>query len=159
MATNGMLYVRELGNFCECLDWDDNGSLFHYILVSERLFFLQDPVRGLTPLHCAIYGYHTDRVDETCDFIDQLLTHGANPHFTSKSGETAPLLAIGRDNFCVNAFNANVKHHLLRNKNSKSWHYCHFGFDLDLLGSADETLILKLYMIIESIHSKESLCF
>lgn len=40
---------------------------------------VQDPEMGLTPLHSAIFGYHVNRVDETCDFIDALLEHKANP--------------------------------------------------------------------------------
>ena len=63
---------------------------------------LSDPYCGYTPLHLAIYGYHSDRIDETCKFIDELLEHGASPHFTNKSGETAPHLVIGTNDFRVN---------------------------------------------------------
>ncbi len=48
----------------------------------------------MTPLHFAVYGYHSDRVDATCRFIDILLKHGANPLLANKSGETAPHLAV-----------------------------------------------------------------
>ena len=62
---------------------------------------VKDPVVGYTPLHCAIYGYHVDRVEETCNFIDALLEHGANPHFVNEAGETAPHLVVGTNDFKV----------------------------------------------------------
>ncbi len=61
----------------------------------------RDPERGFTPLHCAIFGYHINRVQETVDFVDALLEHGANPRTTDMSGETAPHLAIGTLDFQV----------------------------------------------------------
>ena len=39
---------------------------------------------GLTPLHSAIYGYHASRVDETCEFIDELLNAGADAQIVNK---------------------------------------------------------------------------
>ena len=39
---------------------------------------------GLTPLHSAIYGYHASRVEETCQFIDELLNAGANAQIVNK---------------------------------------------------------------------------
>ena len=39
---------------------------------------------GLTPLHSAIYGYHASRVDETCNFIDELLHFGADVQIVNK---------------------------------------------------------------------------
>ena len=41
-----------------------------------------------------LLGYHADTVSETCDFIDALLEHGANPKAMDDSGETAPHLCI-----------------------------------------------------------------
>ena len=41
---------------------------------------------GLTPLHSAIYGYHASRVEETCQFIDELLNAGANAQIVNKVG-------------------------------------------------------------------------
>ena len=48
----------------------------------------------MTPLHFAVYGYHSDRVEQTCRFIDTLLKHNANPLLADKSGETPPHLAV-----------------------------------------------------------------
>jgi hypothetical protein len=48
----------------------------------------------MTPLHFAVYGYHSDRVKQTCRFIDSLLKHNANPLLVDKSGETAPHLSV-----------------------------------------------------------------
>ena len=62
---------------------------------------VQDLQVGYTPLHCAILGYHVNRVDETCEFIEALLAHGANPLMVDKSGETAPHLSIGTLDFKV----------------------------------------------------------
>lgn len=46
---------------------------------------LQDTMgMGLTPLHSAIYGYHASRVEETCQFIDELLSSGANAQIVNK---------------------------------------------------------------------------
>ncbi len=55
----------------------------------------------VTPLHCAIYGYHIDRVDETCNFIDALLKNNADPKKVDKSGETPAHLVIGTLDFRV----------------------------------------------------------
>ena len=46
-------------------------------------------------------GYHADRVDETCDFIDALLEHGANPKAMNNSGETAPHLCVNTLEFRI----------------------------------------------------------
>ena len=46
-------------------------------------------------------GYHADRVDETCDFIDSLLEHGANPKAMNNSGETAPHLCVNTLEFRI----------------------------------------------------------
>ena len=62
---------------------------------------VQDLQVGYTPLHCAILGYHINRVEETCEFIDALLAHDANPLMVDKSGETAPHLSIGTLDFKV----------------------------------------------------------
>ena len=62
---------------------------------------VQDAQAGFSPLHCAIWGYHVDRADETCEFIAALLDHGANPMITDRSGETAPHLSIGTLNFRI----------------------------------------------------------
>lgn len=48
----------------------------------------------MTPLHFAVYGYHVDRVDVTCNFIDALLKAGADPTLADRSGETAPNFAV-----------------------------------------------------------------
>ena len=37
---------------------------------------VQDPNAGFSPLHNAILGYHISRIDETCEFIDNLLDQG-----------------------------------------------------------------------------------
>ena len=60
-----------------------------------------DSERQVTPLHSAIYGYHIDRVDETCQFIAELLAHGADPKVPDKSGETPAHLVIGTLDFRV----------------------------------------------------------
>ena len=54
----------------------------------------QDPVCLQTPLHLAVYGYHVDRVEATCKFIDALLKAGADPAKPDRSGETAPNMAV-----------------------------------------------------------------
>ena len=60
-----------------------------------------DPDKGITPLHGAINGYHIDRIDETCGFIEDLLSKGANPTVEDKSGETATHLALTTQDFRV----------------------------------------------------------
>ena len=60
-----------------------------------------DPVRNVSPLHAAIYGYHIERVDETCDFVDDLLASGADPRRADVSGESAAHLVIGTLDFRV----------------------------------------------------------
>ena len=42
-----------------------------------------------------------NRSDETCDFIESLLEHGANPRIMDRSGETAPHLSIGTLDFRI----------------------------------------------------------
>ena len=37
---------------------------------------IRDNDAGYTPLHNAILGYHVQRVNETCQFIDALLEQG-----------------------------------------------------------------------------------
>eukprot|EP00094_Tigriopus_californicus_P001992 TCALIF_01920-PA protein Name:"Similar to ANK2 Ankyrin-2 (Homo sapiens)" AED:0.42 eAED:0.42 QI:11/0.75/0.4/0.8/1/1/5/0/1087 len=59
----------------------------------------KDPNTEDTALHFAIYGYHLDRVDETCKFIGKLLENGANPKLTSKSGEAPMHMVIGTLDF------------------------------------------------------------
>ena len=46
-------------------------------------------------------GYHADRVNETCDFIDALLEHGADPKAMNNSGETAPHLCVNTLEFRI----------------------------------------------------------
>ncbi len=60
-----------------------------------------NPKNQVTPLHCAIYGYHIDRVQETCDFVDALLAHKADPRKVDASGETPAHLVIGTLDFKV----------------------------------------------------------
>eukprot|EP00095_Tigriopus_kingsejongensis_P004696 maker-scaffold276_size226481-snap-gene-0.17 protein:Tk04696 transcript:maker-scaffold276_size226481-snap-gene-0.17-mRNA-1 annotation:"hypothetical protein" len=59
----------------------------------------KDPNTEDTPLHFAIYGYHIDRVEETCRFIEKLLHQGADPKMTSKSGEAPMHMVIGTLDF------------------------------------------------------------
>lgn len=58
-----------------------------------------DPIRNVTPLHGAIYGYHIDRIEESCNFIDDLLAHGADPKQSDVSGETPAHLVVGTLDF------------------------------------------------------------
>ena len=37
-----------------------------------------DTDKWLTPLHCAIYGYHLDRADDTAEFVGELIENGAD---------------------------------------------------------------------------------
>ena len=37
-----------------------------------------DTDKWLTPLHCAIYGYHLDRADDTAEFVGELIDNGAD---------------------------------------------------------------------------------
>ena len=62
---------------------------------------VSDPRSELTPLHFAIYGYHIDRVEETCEFIEKLLDKGADPKTTSLSGEAPAHLVVGTLDFRV----------------------------------------------------------
>ena len=59
------------------------------------------PVQSRSPLHNAIYGFHIKRVDDTCDFIDALLEHGADPKHMDDAGETPVHLATGTQEFRV----------------------------------------------------------
>ena len=54
----------------------------------------QDEISLMTPLHLAVYSYHADHAEATCEFIDALLKAGADPTMLDKSGETAPNLAV-----------------------------------------------------------------
>ncbi len=60
-----------------------------------------DPEKGLTPLHCAIYGYHVDRAVETSEFIGELIDRGADPMRVDHSGEMAAHLVIGTLDFRI----------------------------------------------------------
>lgn len=60
-----------------------------------------DPEKGLTPLHCAIYGYHMDRAEETSEFIEELVKHGADTKKIDASGEAPAHLVIGTLDFRI----------------------------------------------------------
>ena len=67
---------------------------------------LQDSMgMGLTPLHSAIYGYHASRVEETCNFIDELLHFGANVQIVNKvcNYHFTPITIIVRSKVRFNA--------------------------------------------------------
>ena len=81
--------------------WYNMTRLGHVLLEYGADPNVCDPQVGYTPLHNAILGYHIDRVDETCDFIDSLLEHGANPKAMDNSGETAPHLCINTLEFRI----------------------------------------------------------
>jgi len=62
-----------------------------------------DPAASVTPLHCAIYGYHIERVEETVEFVDALLKEGADPKRSDASGEAPIHLVVGTLDFRVMA--------------------------------------------------------
>ena len=81
--------------------WHNRTTLGQVLLEYGADPDVQDSQIGYTPLHCAILGYHIDRVTETCNFIEALLDQGANPRIMDKSGETAPHLSIGTLDFKI----------------------------------------------------------
>ena len=79
-------------------------------------------------------------MEETCEFIDQLLRRGANPHFTNKSGETAPLLAVGTNDFqLISKFLDHLGQEVLDMRDESGNSLFHYA-----VGCLDELSIYKL---------------
>ena len=62
-----------------------------------------EPKRLNTPLHFAIEGYHSNRVDETIEFVEKLLVANADPMAVNWAGETPVHLAVKTGDFKVMA--------------------------------------------------------
>ena len=81
--------------------WYNMTTLGRVLLEFQADPNVKDAQVGYTPLHNAILGYHIQRVEETCSFLDALLESGADPKAVDKSGETAPHLSIGTLDFRI----------------------------------------------------------
>ena len=99
-----------------------------------------DPEQWLTPLHCAIYGYHLDRADDTAEFVGELIENGADTTKVDRSGETPAHLVVGTLDFrLMTKFIDELGAECLNLKDDSGNTLFHFA-----VGCVDEHLIYRM---------------
>ena len=99
-----------------------------------------DPEQWLTPLHCAIYGYHLDRADDTAEFVGELIEKGADTMKLDRSGETPAHLVVGTLDFrLMTKFIDELGAECLNLKDDSGNTLFHFA-----VGCVDEHLIYRM---------------